>query len=101
MPGDIQKGCSLIENSALSGKDSGWLMQGNCYRFGHGVQKNLDLAIDRCERATDTVDYTKARYSAHYELGTMYETGEGVDQDYTKAFENNNHSAHQLNPDVQ
>ncbi len=98
---DVETGWSLIQSSAKSGKDSGWLMQGHCYRFGHGVRKNLALAVDRYRRATNVVDATGARYLAHYELGTMYEAGEGIDQDYSKAFENYNCSAFQLNPDAQ
>ncbi len=76
MQRDIRKGWSLIQSSAKSGNGSGWLMQGHCYRFGYGVKKNLASAVDRYKRAINTPDFTRARYSAHYELATMYETGE-------------------------
>ncbi len=76
-------------------------MQGHCYRYEYGVEKNLALAADRYKRVTKIVDSTGAKYRAHYELGVMYETGEGLDQDYTKAFENYSYRAFQLNPDAQ
>ncbi len=76
-------------------------MQGHCYRFRHGVENNLALAADRYKRATNIVDFTGAKWTAQYELGTMYETCEGIEQDYTEAFKNYNYSAFQFSPDAQ
>ncbi len=83
MPTDVEMGWSLIQCSAQSNKDSGWLAQWHCFRYGHGVKKNLAVAIDRCKRALDTSDFTQQ------------------DQDYMKAFENYDHCAFQINSGAQ
>ena len=84
----MKKGWYLIRGSVQYNKDSGWFMQGECYRNGYGVKKNLDKAIQSYKNAIGVVDNTKGKYLAHYALGTMHEAGEGLERDCEKAFVN-------------
>ncbi len=98
---DVKKGWSLIRGSVQSNKDSGWFGQGECYRYGYGVSKNLNMAIPSFKKGIRVVDFADGKYLAHYALGTMYEAGEGLEPDYAKAFENYNYAADFLNHDAQ
>ncbi len=93
---DVQTGWSLILGSIQSNKDTGWFAQGECYRHGYGVTKNMDLAIRSYEKAIGVVDFARGKYLAHHALGSMYEHGEGLERDYSKAFEHYNSSANFL-----
>ncbi len=98
---DVQKGWPLIRGSVQSSKDSGWFTQGECCRYGYGVEKNLDLAIQSYKKATRVIDDADGKYLAHHALGTMYEAGDGLERDYPQAFENYNYSADVMNHDAQ
>ncbi len=52
-------------------------------------------------RATNTIDYAKARYSANYELAAIYERGEGVEKTTLMHSENSNFSAIPLSSNAQ
>ncbi len=98
---DVKKGWSLIRESVQANKDTGWFAQGECYRYGYGVKRNLDMAIQSYNNAIRVGDDADGRNLAHYALGTMYEAGEGLDRDYSKAFENYNYSADVMHHDAQ
>ncbi len=65
------------------------------------MKKNLNTAIQSNRNAIRVADYTKVKWLAHYALGTMYESVEGLERNYSKAFENYNYSADVMNPDAQ
>ncbi len=98
---NTEKGWSLIRGSVQSNKDVGWFVQGECYRYGYGVKKNLNMAIRSYKKAIRVVDFERGKYLAHYALGSMYETGEGLERNFSKAFENYNYCANVMNRDAQ
>ncbi len=85
---DVKKGWSLISGSVQSNKDTGWFAQGECYRHGYSVKKNLNMAIQSYKKAIRVGDDADGRFLPHYALGAMYEPGEGLERNYSRAFEN-------------
>ncbi len=101
MKQDVEKGWALIRDSVQSNKDTGWFAQGECYRYGYGVHKNLDLAVQSYKKATRADIDAYGKSFAHYALGTMYEAGEGMNRDYAQAFENYNYCADVMDHNAQ
>ncbi len=98
---DVKKGWSLICDSAQSNEDTGWFARGECYRYGYGVKKNLSLAIQSYKKATQVDLDAFGRCFSHFALETMFEAGEGLERDYSKAFENYGYCADVMHHDAQ
>ena len=93
VPQDVKAGWAHIQSSVHADIDSGWFMQGECYRYGYGVRKNLRRAVHSYEKAISSPSRIAGTMRAQYALGCMYEAGEGVACDYSKAFDYYNASA--------
>lgn len=98
---DVKKGWGYIQSSVKADNDSGWFMQGECYRYGYGVQKNLVRAVFSYRKAIKSQSRITGKIRAHYALGTMYESGEGLTRDYAKAFIHYNFGANNFYRDSQ
>ncbi len=92
---------SEIQRSVKANNDCGWFAQGECYRFGYGVEKNLRKSFDSYLRATRTLAGIQGQIRAHYALGCMYESGEGVIRDLEKSLYHFNFSANNMDRDSQ
>ena len=100
---NIEKGWAEIQNAlkANSDMDNTWFVLGECYRHGYGIRKNMPKAIDCYLRATLSPDLHTGKKRALFALGSMYETGEGVDRDQCKAFQYFNVGAKYMYRDAQ
>ena len=98
---NVEKGRREIQCSVRANNDCGWFVQGEFYRLGYGVEKNIGKAFDSYIRATRTVAGIQGQIRAHYALGCMYESGEGVVRDLQKSFHHFNFSANNLHRDSQ
>ncbi len=77
---DIQKGVELYKASAEGGYPKAMYNLANCYRFGEGVNKCVELALVLLMQAADL-----EHVNSMGKLGEIYAMGDGVDQDYEKA----------------
>ncbi len=62
----MKKGWSLMCVSVQSNKDGGWFALGECYRYGYGVKKNLNEAVQGYGNAIRVADFADAKFMAHY-----------------------------------
>ena len=93
---NVKAGWAHIQSSVQANNDSGWFVQGECYRFGYGIEKDAARAVESYKRAISSPDYIEGTVRAYFALGRMYESGEGVQQDYKKAFDHYNFSANNM-----
>ena len=68
-------------------------MQGDCYRYGHGVRRNLAKAVHSYKKALISLSRIAGTVRAHHALGCMYKNGEVVPQYHRKALEYKNFGA--------
>ncbi len=98
---NIRKGWALVESSTKETNGSGWLVEGECYRYGYGVKRDPRKAIKSYLRATDGMNSIFSRIRAHYALGCMYEAGEGTVRNLNKAFQHFEYSANRIHREAQ
>ena len=98
---DIKKGLDLIQNSVQVDNGNGWFVQGECYRYGYGVKKNFARAIECYERATIAEIEMDGKKSAHFTLGSMYESGDELRRDMSKAFKHFDFGANHMDREAQ
>jgi TPR repeat protein len=73
---------SLLEKAYSLGNLNALSSLGNMYKFGRGVEQNLDITKSMFEKALDS-----NCPHVHYDLGMLYLHGQGVDKDEHKALE--------------
>ena len=98
---DIKKGWDLIQKSIRLDNGNGWFVQGECYRYGYGVKKNFARAIECYERATIAEIEMDGKKSAHFTLGSMYESGDELGRDLSKAFKHYDFGANRMDRESQ
>ena len=74
--------------------ESGQLfLEANCHFYGHGAEKNIDLAIDKYEQSAKM-----GNINASLALGKIYEKGIGVKVDLYDAFVHYHNAATKMEP---
>jgi TPR repeat protein len=78
---DEKKAINYFQQSANKGNGNGENALGVCYKYGTGVEKNIERAIEFYTKAVE-----HANMKAQYNIGVLYQNGEGVVKDEAKAF---------------
>lgn len=80
---NVRKGLRLLnEGCAASSKSSSWDILGDCYRYGHGINRNKTKAIDSYKRSIALNRGAESAVLSHYSLAEMHASGEGLPQSY-------------------
>ena len=98
---NVKKGWDLIQKSVQLDNGNGWFVQGECYRYGYGVKKNFSRAVECYERATIAEIEMDGKKSAHFTLGSMYESGDELRRDMSKAFKHFDFGANHMDREAQ
>ncbi len=101
VPMNVQEGWAKIQNSVHLDDSSRWFVQGECYRYGYGVKKDPTKAVYSYNQAIRPESLLEGKLRAYYELGCMYESGEGVESNPCTAFDYFNFAASKMHRDAQ
>lgn len=73
---DMKKGCALIQNSVDFHNGSGWLVQGECNRYGYGVTRNNEKAAESYLGACSAHSvFDKFELITHWDASTKWGKG--------------------------
>lgn len=81
--GDNEKAFTWFQRSAEGGDRLAWFYLGRAYELGEGAEKDERRAVQYYEKALSW----GLEPAAASRLGAMYFNGQGVEQDYAKAFQ--------------
>ena len=99
---DQRKGWKLLQKSIEGQNATGWYVRGECFRNGYGVKPNLVEAVTSYQRAIQMENGADGIVFSNFELGRMYEQGQGgLRADLRKAFDHYNYAAKRMHQEAQ
>ena len=99
---DQRTGWKLVQKSIQRQNATGWYVRGECFRNGYGVKPNLVEAVTSYRRAIQMENGSDGIVLSNYELGRMYEQGQGgLRADFRKAFDHYNYAAKRMHQEAQ
>ncbi len=98
---NVRQGWSKIHESDQLGQGTVWFIQGECYRYGYGVKKDLAKVFFCYKQAIRPKSLLAGKLRAYYALGCMHESGEGVQPNPSVAFEHFDFSASRMHQNAQ
>ncbi len=99
---NLKKGWEQVQKSIRGNNSIGWLVAGECYRYGYGVEVDLAKAVSHYQRAVTSESGLEGKVRARFALGCMYECGQGgLVQSDAKAFEHFEFAANRMHKEAQ
>ena len=99
---DRKTGWALVQKSIEAENATGWYVRGECFRNGYGVEPNLVEAAACYRWATQMKNGIDGKVFSKYELGKMYENGQGgLPTNLSKAFDHYNYAARRMHQESQ
>ncbi len=99
---NLKKGWEEVQKSIRGNNSTGWLVTGECYRYGYGVQVDHAKAVSYYQRAITSGSGLEGKACARFALGCMYESGQGgLMQNNAKAFEHFEFAANRMHKEAQ
>ena len=97
-----RKGWQMIHNSIRGSNATGWYVKGECYRYGYGIEQDLNRAVQCYKRASQMENGMDGKVKAMFALGCMYELGQGgLPLNLEAAFEHFNYAANRIHQEAQ
>lgn len=72
------QGLKILREGMAKGFARGWTIHGDCFRYGHGVARNIEKAIRCYSNAVSAGNGERGVRVAHIALAEIYENGEGL-----------------------
>ena len=99
---DQKTGWAMVQKSIQGGNATGWYVRGECFRNGYGVERNLAEAAVCYRRAIEMKNGMDGRVFSKFQLGRMYEHGQGgLQVDLRKAFDYYHFAARRMHQEAQ
>ena len=99
---NIKKGWEEVQKSIHCNNSIGWLVAGECYRYGYGAKVDRATAVSYYQRAVVSESGLEGNVLGRFALGCMYESGQGgLMQNNSKTFEHFEFAANRMHKEAQ